>query len=69
MPLRKLSGLTEPALAGKILALSEGVLGEIVAVVTCAAATTVLSGTEAISPRVIEISGFMPPSGRRPVAI
>jgi hypothetical protein len=69
LPLRKPSALAEPALAGKIFAMSEGVLGEIVAIVTRAAAAAVLSGAEAISPRLIEKSGFMPPSGRRRVAV
>jgi hypothetical protein len=69
LPLRKPSALSEPVLAGKIFAMSEGVLGEIVAIVTRAAAAAVLSGAEAISPRLIEKSGFMPPSGRRRVAV
>ena len=69
LPLRKPSALAEPALAGKIFAMSEGVLGEIITIVTRAAAAAVLSGAEAISPRLIEKSGFMPPSGRRRVAV
>jgi len=44
LPLRKPSALSEPVLAGKIFAMSEGVLGEIVAIVTRAAAAAVLSG-------------------------
>jgi hypothetical protein len=69
LPLRKPSGLSEPALAGKIFALSEGVLGEIVAIIARAAAEAVMSGTEAITPRLIEKSGFMSPSGRRRVVV
>ncbi|MBW0961517.1 TniB family NTP-binding protein, partial [Escherichia coli] len=69
LPLRKPSGLAQPALAGKIFALSEGVLGEIVSIVTRAAAVAVTSGAEAISPRLIEKSGFISPTGRRRVAV
>ncbi|MDF2119159.1 TniB family NTP-binding protein [Roseiarcaceae bacterium H3SJ34-1] len=69
LPLRKASGLAEPALAGKIFSRSEGVLGEIVAIVTSAAAHAVLSGAEAISPHMIEKGGFIAPSERRRVAI
>lgn len=69
LPLRKPSGLMEPVLAGKIFALSEGVLGEIVAIITRAAADAVMSGTEAITPRLMEKSGFMSPSGRRRVVV
>ena len=69
LPLRKPSGLAEPALASAIFARSEGVLGEIVAIVTRAAVDAVLSGSEAISPRLIEKSGFTSPSDRRRVAI
>jgi len=69
LPLRKPSGLAQPALAGKIFALSEGVLGEIVSIITRAAAVAVTSGAEAISPRLIEKSGFISPTGRRRVAV
>ena len=46
LPLRRPSGLARPALAAKIFALSEGILGEIVAIVTRAAAHAVLTGAE-----------------------
>jgi type II secretory pathway predicted ATPase ExeA len=67
LPLRKPSGLAEPALAKAVFARSEGVLGEIVAIVTRAAAEAVRSGSEAITPRLIEKSGFTSPSDRRRV--
>ena len=67
LPLRKPSGLAEPVLAKAIFARSEGVLGEIVAIVTRAAAEAVRSGSEAITPRLIVNSGFTPPSDRRRV--
>jgi len=69
LPLRRASGLIRPALAGKIFSLSEGVLGEIVAVVTRAAARAVTSGAEAITPRLLDETGFTRPSDRRRVAI
>ena len=69
LPLRRASGLIRPALAGKIFSLSEGVLGEIVAVVTRAAARAVTSGAEAITPRLLDEAGFTRPSDRRRVAI
>lgn len=69
LPLRKASGLAAPVLAGKIFSRSEGVLGEIVAIVTRAAVGAVLSGAEAISPHMIEKGGFIAPSDRRRVAI
>lgn len=69
LPLRRPSGLAEPAMAAKILATSEGVLGEIVATVTRAAVLAVTSGTEAITPSVIDGCGFIRPSERRRVAV
>jgi hypothetical protein len=69
LPLRRASGLTRPVLAGKIFSLSEGVLGEIIAVVTRAAAIAVLSGAEAITPKLLDEAGFTRPSDRRRVAI
>ena len=69
LPLRRPSGLAESAMAAKILAVSEGVIGEIVATVTRAAAYAVTSGTEAITPRMIDGCGFIRPSERRRVAV
>jgi len=69
LPLRRASGLAEPALAQKILATSEGILGEIVAIVTRAAVQAVVSGVEAISIKIIDQTGFISPSGRRRVAV
>jgi len=69
LPLRRPSGLAEPAMAGKILSASEGVLGEIIATVTRAAVLAVTSGAEAITPRMIDGSGFIRPSERRRVAV
>jgi len=69
LPLRRPSDLAEPAMAGKILSASEGVLGEIIATVTRAAVLAVTSGAEAITPRMIDGSGFIRPSERRRVAV
>ncbi len=68
LPLRKPSGLVEPTIARAILARSEGVLGEIVTIVTRAAAEAVSSGTEKITLQQIEKSGFTSPSDRRRVS-
>jgi hypothetical protein len=69
LPLRRPSRLTEPAMARKILSAAEGILGEIVTIVTRAAVQAVTSGAEAISAELIDGTGFIPPSERRRVAV
>jgi type II secretory pathway predicted ATPase ExeA len=69
LPLRRPSGLADGALAQKILTAAEGILGEIVAIVTRAAVLAVTSGTEAISVKTLDQTGFMSPSERRRVAV
>lgn len=69
LPLCKPSGLADTAMAARILSASEGVLGEIIAVVVRAAVLAVTSGTETISARMIEGAGFIRPSERRRVAV
>ena len=69
LPLRRASGLAEPALGGKILSAAEGVLGEVIALVSRAAVLAITSGAEAISPRLIDGAGFIRPSERRRVAV
>lgn len=69
LPLRRPSRLAEPAMAGKILSAGEGILGEIVAVVTRAAARAVTTGAEAVSADMIDGTGFIPPSKRRRVVV
>jgi hypothetical protein len=69
LPLRKPSHLTEPAMAARILSASEGVLGEIIAIVIRAAVLAVDTGKETISARMMESAGFIRPSERRRVAI
>jgi Bacterial TniB protein len=69
LPLRRPSRLTEPAIAGTILSAAEGILGEIVTIVTRAAVRAVTTGAEAISAELINGTGFIPPSERRRVAV
>jgi type II secretory pathway predicted ATPase ExeA len=69
LPLRRPSRLVEPAMAGKILSAAEGILGEIVALVTRAAVRAVTTGAEAVSAEMIDGTGFIPPSKRRRVAV
>ncbi|MBS0396552.1 MAG: TniB family NTP-binding protein [Proteobacteria bacterium] len=69
LPLRQPSHLSEPELANRILAMTEGVLGEIVTVVTRAAALAVSSGAESINVGILDQIGFISPSGRRRVAV
>jgi DNA polymerase III delta prime subunit len=69
LPLRRPSHLSEPAVAGKILVMAEGVLGEMIAIVTRAAVLAVTMGGEAITPNLIDQVGFVPPSARRRVSV
>lgn len=69
LPLRRPSGLASAPLAGKIFTLSEGILGEIIAIVTRAAVLAVTSGAEAITPALLSETGFTRPSDRRRVAL
>ena len=69
LPLRKPSHLSDAALAGKILSASEGILGEVISIVTRAAVHAVSSGTEVISAKTIDRIGFVTPSQRRRVAV
>jgi hypothetical protein len=49
LPLRRASRLSEGPLDAKILAATEGILGEIISIVTRAAVHAISSGTEEIS--------------------
>ena len=68
LPLRERSGLEEPALAQKFLNAAEGILGEIVNLVTTAAVAAVVAGEERILIERIDDIGFIPPTERRRVA-
>lgn len=69
LPLRLPSDLAEPDLANKILTSAEGILGEIVSIVTRAAVRAVASGSEVITASLIDQTGFIAPSQRRRVAV
>jgi hypothetical protein len=69
LPLRRRSDLAKAELARRILCASEGILGEIVAIVTRAAVRAVSSGAERISAKTIEDCGFTSPSQRRHVDV
>jgi type II secretory pathway predicted ATPase ExeA len=69
LPLRKRSDLDDPALANRIYAAGEGILGEIIAIVMRAAVEAVRSGSECITARTIEAARFIRPSERRRVAV
>ena len=69
LPLRRPSGLAEPSLANSILTASEGVLGEIVTLVTSAAAMAVASGEETITERMLDRTGFVVPSRRKRITL
>jgi type II secretory pathway predicted ATPase ExeA len=68
LPLRLPSDLTSPALADKILSAAEGILGEIISIVTRAAVRAVSSGTEQITAKMVDEIGFTSPSQRRRAA-
>lgn len=67
LPLRERSGLVEPAFAQKLLNAAEGILGEVVNLVTAAAVAAVAAGEERIRIEKIDDIGFMPPTERRRV--
>lgn len=69
LPLRRPSQLAVSPLAETILAAAEGILGEVVSVVTRAAVQAVSTGAEHITARLIEQTGFISPSQRRRVAV
>ena len=53
------------AMAQRLLSVSEGILGEVVTIVTRAAVAAVETGKERILPEMLDEMGFMPPSERR----
>jgi hypothetical protein len=69
LPLRCPSHLAKPMLAEKILSAAEGILGEVVSIVTRAAVRAVKCGSESITPKLIDDIGFTSPSQRRRVAV
>jgi hypothetical protein len=69
LPLRQPSDLAAPQLADKILSAAEGILGEVVSIVTRAAVHAVNSGTESITMKLLDEIGFTSPTQRRRVAV
>jgi type II secretory pathway predicted ATPase ExeA len=65
LPLREPSRLADATLARKLLALSEGSLGELAALLTAAAVYAVQAGAERIDAQVLTAIGWVPPSERR----
>ncbi|MGH9962018.1 MAG: TniB family NTP-binding protein [Pyrinomonadaceae bacterium] len=65
LPLNRPSDLTRPALALKILSLSEGLIGEVSAILTKAAVKAIASGKERIDLKLLEEIEFTPPSDRK----
>jgi len=65
LPLKLPSNLTEPKLALKILAMSEGLIGEVSSILIKAAVKAITSGKERIDIRLLEEVEFVPPSERK----
>lgn len=69
LPLRHPSGLSDEAIARPVHRLSEGLIGEIVAIVTRAAEGAVTSGTERITPAALDELDYVPVSRRSRTAL
>jgi hypothetical protein len=65
LPLRQPSLLAEPALATKLLALSEGTIGELFALLVAATVRAIRSGAERIAEGVLGSIDWIAPSARR----
>jgi hypothetical protein len=65
LPLRRPSRLTNKGLAQKLLAQSEGSLGELSALLTAAAIYAAQTGIEQINDEVLTAIDWVPPSKRR----
>lgn len=65
LALRKPSNLAIPQMAAKILAMSEGTIGEIASLLASASIHAVRSGKECISVETLDTCGYTSPSERR----
>lgn len=65
LPLQQASRLAEPVFAARLLALSEGTIGELSALLFAAAAQAIRTGAERIDEDVLAGTAWTPPSGRR----
>jgi hypothetical protein len=57
--------LSDEPTARRIFALSEGLIGEVVKLLTAAAVAVIRGGHERITPAAIETLGYLPLSARR----
>lgn len=64
LPLRNPSALHDAQLAGKILALCEGTIGELSSLLNAAAELAIKSGTEQITHQTLNDCGYVSPSDR-----
>lgn len=65
LPLKKPSNLIETKLADKLLAMSEGLIGELSTILVRAAVKAVKSGDEQITVKLLKSLKWIPPSERR----
>jgi hypothetical protein len=65
IPLRRPSNLIQPPLAQRLLALSEGTIGELVALVSAAAVYAVRTQRERVDEEALAALDWIPPSHRR----
>lgn len=65
LPLKKASDLSSPRLANKILAMSEGTIGEISSLINAAAIYAIKSGDECITIEVLNKCEYVSPSDRK----
>lgn len=68
LPLRLPSGLTQPVLAARLHAMSEGIIGALATILRKAAVCAITSKKEYIDSEVLDAIGWTPPSEARRVA-
>lgn len=67
LPLRERSGLEDKRMMNKILAMSEGTIGEVSTLINKASAFVLEEGRESITIESLEACGYVPPSDRSKV--
>jgi len=65
LPLKKESNLIENSLSSKILALSDGLIGEVAKILELSTIVAIESGTEKINHKVIDSIDYIPPLKRK----
>lgn len=65
LPLKQPSGLAQQELASTLFAMSEGYIGELSRLLSDASALAINSGTEQISPKLLQQLDWTPPSRRK----